>query len=188
LLAIHLMASAALAASSSQAEAQLKAPTEAAKAVAIADEAAARRGDLSQVAVLGTAHLSALPKEFDMRRLAGLIDKLAAWKPEKIAIENLSGAQCDYLKTYEFAYPDTWKDYCRDPADARKALGLDGATAEAEIERILATVAVDRPPAQRRRLATLFLAVGEPTSAMVQWMRLPAEERHADSSLPFAGG
>jgi hypothetical protein len=152
--------------------------------VAIADEAAARRGDLSKVAVLGTAHLSALPKDFDPRRLAGLLDKLAAWKPEKIAVESLSGPQCDYLKAYAFAYPDTWKTYCRDPSDARAALRLDGAAAEAEIERTLATVAVDRPAANRRRLAALFFAVGEPTSAMVQWLRLPAGERRSDDVLP----
>lgn len=184
MLAIQLMAFAALAAPSSQSDPQLRPTTEIANAVAVADEAAARRGNLSQVAVLGTAHLSALPKDFDMRRLAGLIDKLAAWKPEKIAIENISGAQCDYLKTYAFAYEGTWKDYCWDPAAARAALRLDGAAAEAEIERILAKATVNRLPAQRRRLAALFLAAGEPASAMVQWMRLPAAERHSDNSLP----
>jgi hypothetical protein len=186
LLAIHLVALGALAATSIQAAPQPRPATEIANAVAIADEAAARRGDLSQVAVLGTAHLSALPKEFDTRRLEGLIDKLAAWKPEKIAIESLSGAQCDYLKAYEFAYPDTWKTYCRDPSAARAALGIDGAAAEAEIERILTNAAVDRPAALRRRLAVLFLAVGEPASAMVQWMRLPASERHSDNALSQA--
>ncbi len=46
--------------------------------------------------------------------------------------------QCDYLKAFDFAYEGTWKTYCRDPAAARAALGLDGAAAEAEIERILA--------------------------------------------------
>ncbi|HET9398588.1 MAG TPA: hypothetical protein VFO45_07205, partial [Sphingomicrobium sp.] len=183
MLAIQFMAFAALSASS-QPSPQLKPATEAANAVAIADDAAARRGNLSQVAVLATAHLSALPKDFDMRRLAGLIDKLAAWKPEKIAIEGLSGAQCDYLKAYAFAYKDTWKDYCRDPAAARAALGLDGAAAEAEIERILATAKIDRPAVQRRRLAALFLAAGEPASALVQWLRLADAERHSDNSLP----
>ena len=184
LIAFHLAAVAALSAQPGQHIHPPKAPTESAMAVAIADAAAARRGDLSQVAVLGTAHLSGLPEDFDKTRLSALIDKLAAWKPQKIAIENLSGSQCDYLKAYEFAYPGTWKDYCRDPADARKALGLDGAAAEAEIERTLATAAIDRAPAQRRRLAALFLAAGEPTSAMVQWMRLPATERRTDDLLP----
>jgi len=183
LLAIHLVALGALSAQSGILNPSLKATTEIANAVAIADEAAACRGDLSQVAVLGTAHLSALPKEFDTRRLSGLVDKLAAWKPAKIAIESLSGPQCDYLKAYAFAYPDTWKTYCRDPSAARAALGLDGAAAEAEIERILATATVERPATQRRRLAALFLAAGEPASAMVQWMRLSAAERHSDNSL-----
>ena len=186
MLAIHLVAVAALSAQSGPHTTSLKATTEIANAVAIADEAAARRGDLSPVAVLGTAHLSALPKEFDISRLSGLVEKLVAWKPAKITIENLSGPQCDYLKAFEFAYPDTWKTYCRDPAVARAALGLDGAAAEAEIERILATATIERPAAQRRRLAALFLAAGEPASAMVQWMRLPASERHSDNVLSQA--
>jgi len=183
LLAIHLVALGALAATSIQAAPHPRPATEIANSVAIADEAAVRRGNLSQVAVLGTAHLSSLAKDFDTRRLAGLVDKLGAWKPERIAVESLSGPQCDYLKAYEFAYPDTWKTYCRDPSIARAALGLDGAAAEAEIEHILATATVERPAAQRRRLAALFLAVGEPASAMVQWMRLSAAERHSDNSL-----
>lgn len=183
MLTIYLAALAAISAQSGQQTPLPKSATENAIAVAIADEAAARRGNLSRVAVLGTAHLSALPKDFDMRRMAVLIDKLVAWKPAKVAIESLSGPQCDYLKAYEFAYPGTWKDYCRDPSDARAALGFDGAAAEAEIERTLATAAVDRPAAERRRLAALFLAIGEPASAMVQWMRLPVMERHSDTVL-----
>jgi hypothetical protein len=186
LLAIYLAAFAATSAQSGQHIPSLRSATESATAVAIADEAAARRGNLSQVAVLGTAHLSELPKDFDMSRLAGLIDKLAAWKPERIAIESLSGPQCDYLKAYEFAYPGTWKDYCRDPAVARTALGLDGAAAEEEIARTLATPTANRPTAQRRRLAALFLAAGEPASALVQWLRLPASERHSDNVLSQA--
>jgi hypothetical protein len=41
-------------------------------------------------------------------------------------------------------------------------------------------------PAQRRRLALVFLAAGEPTSALVQWFRLPAAERRAGHGLTNA--
>ena len=158
-------------------------PTAAAEAVNIADRAAADRGDRSQVAVLGTAHLSSLPKDFDTHRFASQLDKLARWHPDRIAIESLSGAQCDLIRPRPFAYPETWSTYCPNPDAARAALGLDGPKAEAEIERILAQAGADRPAPERRRLAALFLAAGEPDSAMVQWRRLPAVERRADESL-----
>jgi hypothetical protein len=37
--------------------------------------------------------------------------------------------------------------------------------------------------AQRRQLASLFLAAGEPGSALVQWLRLPASERRPEDGL-----
>ena len=158
-------------------------PTPAAAATALADEAAAKRGGRSEIAVLGTPHLSALPDKYDTRRFALLLDKLAAWQPRMIAVESVSGAQCDYLRTYAFAYPGTADSYCVDPEPARKALGLDGPKAEAEIETILAAPTANRSPDQRRRLVMLFLAVGDTTSALVQWLRLPPDERKADKRL-----
>ncbi len=100
-----------------------------------------------------------------------------------IAVENLSGAQCDYLRRYRFAYPDTAESYCWDPAPARTALGLDNAGAEQAIETLLASPRQDRPAAERRRLAALMLATGDRASALVQWLRLPPGERVADATL-----
>lgn len=151
--------------------------------VAIVDAEARERGDRSDVLVLGTAHLRALPEDFDLARFAPLIDRLENWHPEAIAVEGLSGAQCDYLREYAFAYPDTAKNYCPDPTAARTAAGLMGAEAQRSLEEILATEADERPAAERRRLALLFLAMGEPDSALVQWLRLPPEDRHAEGAL-----
>ena len=164
----------------------VNAVTEAAKAVYIADAAARERGDRSQLMVLGTTHLSGLPDSFDRARFAPLLDRLEAWAPDRIAIESLSGAQCDYLRTYAFAHEGTADDYCYDPTAARAALGMSGAEAEAEIEATLATPAADRPAAERRRLALLFLASGNPSSAAVQWLRLGADERVAEDGLTEA--
>lgn len=150
--------------------------------VTLADRAAERRGDRSQVLVLGTAHLSNLPKDFDFSRFAPLLDKLAAWKPDRIAVEALSGTQCDYLRAYSFAYPGTANDYCFDPAPARAALKVDGPGAEQTVLQLLASP--DRSPVARRRMASLFLAMGEPDSALLQWLRLPAAEQHASTELP----
>ncbi|MEB0141373.1 hypothetical protein QN363_20365, partial [Undibacterium sp. CCC2.1] len=41
-------------------------------------------------------------------------------------------------------------------------------------------------PAQRRRLAALFLASDELASAYVQWRQLPEAERHVGDSLDTA--
>jgi hypothetical protein len=160
--------------------------TENAQAVYLADAAAERRGQRSELAVLGTAHLSSLPGDFDRKRFQPLIDRLKAWAPDRIAIESLSGAQCDYLRAYAFAYEGTADRYCFDPDEARTALGMDGAQAAADIERILAKPVEDRPPGERRRLAGLFLAAGDPSSALVQWLRLPPDERRADDRLTDA--
>ncbi|MGI9375542.1 MAG: DUF5694 domain-containing protein [Tsuneonella suprasediminis] len=150
--------------------------------VTLVDRAAARRGDRSHALVLGTAHLSNLPKDMDFTRFAPLLDRLEAWKPRQIAVESLSGAQCDYLRAYAFAYPETAEDYCFDPAPARTALAIDGADAERTVLEMLAQPS--HTAADRRRMAGLFLAMGEADSALLQWEGLPETERHASADLP----
>ncbi|MBA4045433.1 MAG: hypothetical protein C0471_13585 [Erythrobacter sp.] len=73
--------------------------------------------------------------------------------------------------------------YCCDPAAAGNAVGLDVTAADAEAERMLADWPATPSAAQRRRLALVFLAAGEPASATVQWFRLPAAERRVDQGL-----
>jgi len=164
----------------------VNAVTEAAKAVYIADAAARERGDRSQVMVLGTTHLSGLPDSFERARFGPLLDRLEAWAPDRIAIESLSGAQCDYLRSHAFAFEGTADNYCYDPTGARAALGMTGAQAEEEIEATLSSHADDRPAAERRRLGLLFLAHGDPSSAAVQWLRLAPAERRAEDGLTEA--
>ncbi|MXP27461.1 hypothetical protein GRI58_01320 [Porphyrobacter algicida] len=158
--------------------------TQVAQAVDIGDTAARKRGDRSHVLVLGTAHLSHLPKTFDTARLKPLLDKLAKWDPQSITVEGISGEQCDYLRSYEFAYPGTAEDYCPDTLAAREALRVTGPEAEKAVLALLKHK--DHTPAERRRIAGLFLAIGEPESAMLQWEQLPKSEQHADENLPEA--
>lgn len=140
-------------------------------------------GTPNEVMVLGAAHLSQLPKSFDPATLQGLRARLASWHPTIIAIEALSGPQCAYMRTYPDRYQETVARYCWDPAPARAATGLDVPAATADSKRMLASWPADPAPAQRRKLASLFLAGGEPASALVQWLRLPAAERHAGDGL-----
>lgn len=142
-----------------------------------------QNGQPNQVLVLGTAHLKHLPKSFDPVNLSALLDLLGNWQPQAIAIESLSGPQCAYLRQYPERYADTVKTYCWDTAPARVATGLDVPAATAEAERMLAAWPAAPTPGQRRKLASLFLAGGEPASALVQWLRLSAEERHAGDGL-----
>jgi hypothetical protein len=143
-------------------------------------------GTQNEVLVLGSPHLSQLPSSFDATNLQLLNERLAGWRPQAIAIEALSGAQCDFLRRYPHRYKDTVDSYCWDPAPARAATGLDVAAATVEAEQLLAALPADPSSSQRRRLAALFLAAGEQASAIVQWLRLPEGERHSGDGLDDA--
>lgn len=139
-------------------------------------------GTPSEVLVLGSPHLSALPKDFDAKNLEPLLARLAAWKPAIITIEGLSGPDCERLIRYKPLYPGA-SDYCWDPSAAQKAVGLDMAAATIEAEKLLSAWPASPTPGDRRRLAALFLAGGERPSALVQWLRLPASERRPGEGL-----
>ena len=139
-------------------------------------------GTPGELLVLGTPHLSELPEDFKPESLEPLLARLAAWKPAIITIEGLSGTDCEHLVRYQILYPGA-SDYCRDPGPAQKVVGLDMVAATVEADRLLGAWPVNPAPADRRRLAALFLAGGEPASALVQWLRLPASERRAGDSL-----
>lgn len=140
----------------------------------------------SPVLVLGTPHLSGWPETVPQQVLGPLLDRLAAWKPDAIAIEAVSGVQCDYLRRHPARYAETVESYCSDTAAAAAASGLNVPAATAEAERLLADWPADPTPAQRRRLAAVFLAGGEQASALVQWLRLPERERRAGEGLDAA--
>jgi hypothetical protein len=140
-------------------------------------------GTPNEVLVLGSPHLSQLPASFDPAALQLLNDRLAGWRPQAIAIEALSGTQCDFLRRYPQRYKDTIDSYCWNPAVAQAATGLDVAVATVQVDQLLAAWPAAPSAAQRRHLAALFLAGGEQASAMVQWWRLPEAERQAGDGL-----
>lgn len=140
-------------------------------------------GPRTQVLVLGTVHLSELPKDFDPKALDSLLDRLAGFKPEIITIEAIGGEQCDLAARHPSVYG---LDYCAATDAAKAATGLDIPTAIADIEKTLAAWPAQPKPAQRRHLAALFLAAGERASAYVQWLQLPQAERRAGDGLDDA--
>jgi hypothetical protein len=141
------------------------------------------KGQPNEVMVLGGAHLAQLPAPFQPSSLTLLNARLRAWKPGIVAIESLSGVQCAWLRQFPKRHEVMAKKYCWDPAPARAATGLDVPAATAATDTLLQTWPAAPTPAQRRHLAALFLAGGEPASAVVQWLRLPAAERHAGDGL-----
>ena len=143
----------------------------------------AQAGAPTQMLTLGTFHLSQAPVAVNETMMSALLDKLAAYKPDIITVEQVSGEQCEHMKRYAATYPDSYSTWCRDPEVAQKAIGMDVPTAAAEIRKTLAAWPAQPTPAQRRRLAAVFMAAGEWPSAVVQWRRLPPEERHAGDGL-----
>jgi hypothetical protein len=140
-------------------------------------------GPRAQVLVLGSIHLRTLPASFDPAALDGLLDRLAAFKPEIITIETENGEECELAARHAAKYG---ADYCASPDAARKATGLDAPAALAEVDTLLKAWPAQPAPAQRRHLAALFLASYDRASAYVQWLQLPAAERRAGDSLDAA--
>lgn len=144
-------------------------------------------GKPTEVLVLGTMHLSETPEGFDAAVLDPLLDRLAAFKPDLIAIENLSGESVHGLKAYEEIYPESVTYYgariLRGAAMAEAELKLTLPEAEAEVRRTLGEWPETPTAADRRRLAALFTASGDPHSALVQWWRLPEKERVAGDGI-----
>jgi hypothetical protein len=98
----------------------------------------------------------------------------------------MSGTLCDQLRRHPQRYERTLKSYCWDPAPAQAATGLDVPAASAALAQTLSKWPATPAPAERRRLAALFLAAGEQGSALVQWLRLPEAERRSEGMLNAA--
>lgn len=140
-------------------------------------------GPRSQVLVLGTAHLSNMPKSFNPAALNGVLDKLTAFKPDIITVEDEPGEDCDLAARQPAKYG---KKYCPSTDEAKAATGLDLTAAITEVDQTLKTWPAQPTAAQRRRLAAVFLAASEPASAYVQWLQLPVAERRAGDTLDDA--
>lgn len=144
-------------------------------------------GPRAQVLVLGTVHLREMPKSFKPESLEPLLDRLAAFKPQIITIEAISGEGCDLMERQPTIYdPKDVAIYCRSTEQAKAATGLDVISAIAQVKKTLASWPSEPTPAQRRHLAALFLAANDSASALTQWLQLPQAERHAGDDLDDA--
>jgi hypothetical protein len=140
-------------------------------------------GPPTQILTLGSAHLAQLKGPVTSELLAPLLDRLAAWKPDIITHEGISGEQCDQLERYRARFSNVWDTYCWGTAEAQKATGLSVAQAMTAVEATLRNWPTSPVFSARRRLATLFLAANDRMSAQVQWLSLPAGERVAGAEI-----
>lgn len=145
-------------------------------------------GQPTQILVIGSPHLSGAPESFDPAVLEPLLQRLAAFHPDAICIEALPGRAIEQMWDYRESYPDVARTYGARAsvmaALARNGVGLDMPAADAEMRRTLAHWPASPTAADRRRLAALFAASGDPASALVQWWRLASSERIADDNVP----
>ena len=76
-----------------------------------------RAGPRAKGMVLGTVHLNALPPGFDPASLQGVLDRLAAFRPDIITVEALPGEECDLAARHPAKYGS---DYCA-PTDVARS-------------------------------------------------------------------
>lgn len=141
----------------------------------------------TKIMVLGTAHLSNAEEGWDPAVLDLLLDRLAEFAPDIITIENQPGPAAYKLWAYRASSPETAATYAGVALEMAMAAGLaldmDMPQAEAVLREALAKLSDNPPPAERRRLAALFAAAGDPYSALVQWWHLPPAERVAGDNI-----
>jgi hypothetical protein len=138
----------------------------------------------TQVLVVGTVHFRNAPKGSNYQSLDPVLERLAAFKPQIITVEQIAGEGCDFMARHPTTYPpEDLRRYCKDTTTAREATGLDVPTAIAEVDKALKNWPARPAFAQRRHLAALFLAANDDVSANVQWLQLPKTERHAGDGL-----
>lgn len=132
----------------------------------------------TKVMIFGLEHLDTAPATFQVSWLEPVLCRLRTYKPDIILTEAMSGEQVMGLDAYS-AYHGTASRYAGPTLEMAKA-----AQADLQLTAAQALVQANElckkgklAPAERRRLAALFVAAAEPFSATVQWMRLPSAER-----------
>jgi hypothetical protein len=143
----------------------------------------------TKVMVLGIGHLDGASAKFQVSWLEPVLCRLRAYKPDVILTEAMPGEQVMGLDAYA-AYHGDASRYAGPTLEMAKAAQADLQLTAAQA-LVAATALAQKGnlvPAERRKLASLFVAAAEPFSATVQWLRLaPAERRAADGvSLALA--
>jgi hypothetical protein len=149
----------------------------------------------TRVLVLATFHLRQIRKEFRPAMLERLIAELAAFRPDAVCIESLSGARVRELELRKEAgtlYGDVLDTFAKRHLDlagaalpAVKASPEAAAVREAELVSALARLKPGERTAELRASLALWMAAAyDPVSAALQWSRLTDEEKRAQTAVP----
>lgn len=134
----------------------------------------------TQVMVLGTAHLRAFEDTLTPADLAPLLDRLEAFAPDAITMEQDSVMTCQRAE----AFPREHHGACSDLSAFQAESGISRADGSFALAKAGRDAGPSTPAAHRSRAAA-FLAAGDPYSALVQWLQLaPAERRKGDGLGP----
>lgn len=136
----------------------------------------------TQIMVLGTIHLSNYRDDLTLDDLDPLLDRLDAYAPDVITIENSSGMTCNRVRAYPREHAGI-ASYCFDGAPFREESGLTTAEGSYKARNALKDWPDAPTAAQRRALAAAFIASEEPESALVQWLQIDRVERMAGDGL-----
>ena len=137
----------------------------------------------TQVMVLGTTHLSNHSDELSHDDLEPLLERLEAYAPDIITIENSSGMTCQRAKAYPREHVGYADYYCFDGEPYRVESGLSVSEGSFQARKALLDWPETPTAAERRQLAAYFLAGEEAVSALVQWLRLDEVDRVAGDGL-----
>jgi len=137
----------------------------------------------TQIMVLGTTHLSNYRDDLTLEDLDPLLDRLEVYAPDVITIEASSGMTCNRARTYPREHVGYADYYCFNIAPYRKETGLSIQEGSYQARKALLSWPDAPTAAQRRSLATSFIASGEPESALVQWLQLDSSERVSGEGL-----
>lgn len=148
--------------------------------------AAQVHGEVTEVYVLGTAHL-AQAEGVDPAALSGLLDRLEALAPDVITIEALGPETIFLMQAYDTRYDGAAGFFASAALEgvrlAGNETGLDMPQARIAVDTALAGWPEAPTASERRHLAALFAASGDIFSALVQWRHLDAAERVAGDGV-----
>lgn len=140
-------------------------------------------GPATEVLTIGSSHLSQMNPVPSPALLTEVVDRLVAFHPDIVTAEGVSGEQCETLAATPDLYDGAAPSYCWDASAAQAEAGQSGPQARIAIAATLADWPSAPTPADRRRLAALFIVANERASALVQWLQLPASERVAADGI-----
>ena len=137
----------------------------------------------TQVMVLGTAHLAGYKDDLTLEDLEPLMERLEVYAPDIITIEGSSGMTCNRARAYPREHEGYADGYCFDGEPYRAESGLSVSEGSFRARNALLDWSNTPTAAERRQLAASFLASEEPESALVQWLRIDADDKVAGDGL-----